>query len=110
MIDGVDALRHFGAFRFLIGPVFPVVAALLDPAGDEIRFLLCEPVAFALRRHEIVVIVGDDAVVEFAGLRITRHDSRVATEIFQSALRGIEAQVGSAIFFVGAVAGEAAVG
>ena len=85
--------------------------SLLDPFPQQRRVAFRQ--AWLLRfgrRHHFVGIVGEDALDQFAGVRLARRDGGVAAQIGQRTLAGVEAQLGLAILVVRAVADEAVVG
>ena len=103
-----DAGRH-GAGDRLVGPVKVVLRALGDPALKQ-RFLGgIEFLARVGRRHEVVLVVRDDAGDQFALAWLAGHDRRGAVEFGQGAVAGVEPQIGLALRGIGAVAGEAVV-
>jgi len=56
------------------GPVFLILCALGDPAVEEIPLRPGELLRRGRRWHDVARIVGDQALPEFAGLRVARND------------------------------------
>ena len=75
------------------GPVFFPLRALLDPAPDRVDFFRRQPVLAGIRRrHADALIVGRNAVKDFARGRIPRPDREAASEIDARAFFGVEAE------------------
>ena len=105
-VDGV--IRSGWDFRpgeFLVGPVFFVFRAFLDPLLERFLLFLGKTISRIERGHVVVFVVGEDAVDQFAVIGFTRDDGGGLA--VGGALEGVEAKVGFPLFLVEAVAEEA---
>ena len=111
LLGGVLGLRHCGAFGFLVGPVGFILRPLLDPFSDNLSLLRGEGITMLGGRHDHFRVLADDAHEGLAGLRVSRDDGLDAILVLgSSALKGVEAQIGTAFLSIRAVAEEAGVG
>ena len=88
-------------------PVLPPDGALGDPATQDIHLLLGQPGLVGLgRRHELILVGGDDAFDQGADVRLAGHEGFLG----DGRLADVQPQLGLAVRFVLAVAAEAVVG
>ena len=102
-----------GAHGRHVGPMLRISGALLDPGFDNGFIPVRERFAGIGRRHDVVLVVGDDAFVDFALLGLAGNDGRVAIGLGKRTFAGIEPETSFAavatlaVFFVGTVATDA---
>ena len=88
-----------------------VGSPLFNPATKESDLGLGETFFFGMwRRHRFIAGGFRDAVDQFAIIWFARNDCGEAIVVFEGTFPSVEAEVGLACLFVGAVAEEALVG
>jgi hypothetical protein len=108
-VDGVAAAgrRRFGDW-WDEGPVAFVGGAFGDPAAEEVGLGRGDRLVEVGGRHEVVLVGGEDPAEDLAVFGFLEVDARVAGfAAFDCGLAEVEAEVGLALLFVGAVAMEA---
>ena len=70
------------------GPVFLVFRSFLNPLVEQVLFILCERGVGLGRGHDLIGVIGADAVMKFALFYLARNDDLA----FQGILADIESQ------------------
>jgi len=110
-IDAFLGWRNGGFDWGFIGPVFLIFRALGDPAAEHFFLASGEWFVGFGWGHEIIFIAGEDAADDFTCFWVTWNDGDfTGFGGFESLLADIEAELGFAGIFVGAVAVEASIG
>ena len=105
VVDGVAV--HGGLLRNLEGPVASPDGAFGDPAAEDVDLRRGQPRLVRLgRRHELILVRGDDAFDERADLGLARDERFLG----QGGFAEVEAQLALAVRLILAVAAEAVVG
>ena len=116
LIDGVAGESRFvhgrrhGFHGRDIGPMRLVFRALLDPLANHLFVAGGQLPVRLLRRHQIVLVVRDDAPPGFARVRLPRDNWKNPVDLRDGGFAHVETQVGLALVLVEAVAAEAGVG
>ena len=79
----------------------------LDPTFDEILFLVGKRLFYLGWRHHIIVVVGDDAIPRFTGIKITGNKCTNPLIVGEGVFLEVESEAGFAMFFIRAVTEEA---
>ena len=114
--QSVDRVRVWilpdsGVFHRLECPVALVFGSLGDPAPHQRRLALAEAWFLRFRwRHALIGVAAEHAREQLAVIGLAGDDRRVAAEIGERTLAGIEPQLGLALFRIGAVAEKTAIG
>jgi hypothetical protein len=106
MINAVFAGGSGGFYGRNVGPVAFVNRALRDPLLQQILLLGSEDFVRIGRRHQVLGIVREDALDQFALARLAGHDCFA----FESGFAEVEAEFAFALAGIRPVAGETIVG
>ena len=115
MKEGIDLVsfslqpRNLRLLRGNERPVLLIDGALLDPLLDRLLLVLGQLSVGVGRRHDLIVVLGGDALPGFTVREISGNDGPVPSKVGQSAFRRIKPEVRLPLFLVEAVAGEAVV-
>ena len=101
-IDGIFLLdrRNWWKSGSDEGPVTFVAGSLLNPLPDQFLLFILEFLVSLRRRHDLIRVIGADAVMKFALLDLARNDGLV----FQGILTDVEAEFCLSSFLIGPVA------
>ena len=108
VIDPAPGVGQRFGNRRLEGPVLLVGRAQLDPKFERLLVLIAQRLLRLCGRHEIVAVVGGDAVPQLALVGLARDDRNLAA--FACPIRRVglvQSQVTFAILRIGTVTGEA---
>ena len=113
--EPVDVIDHERLiFRFgrghpihrFVGPVQIVLRPLSDPLLQQRLLPIVQLLAGVRRRHQVVLVFGENAGHEFALRRLARHHGGIIAKVSQCPLTSVEAQIGLSMLSVRPVAGE----
>ena len=100
--------RGHSLHRF-VRPVQVVLRSLGDPLLQQRLLPFVQLLAGVRRRHQVVLVVREDAGHKFAVRRFARHDGGVIAKIGQRPLACVETKIGLALLGVRPVTGETVV-
>ena len=100
-------LGELGPFDRLIGPVPGVGCAFRNPSFKQGDLFRLDRFFVLGRRHQLVLIIADDALDDLAIFRIARHDGKIPTKISKGTFLGIHAVVCISILRIGPMTGKA---
>ena len=92
--------RHGGSLWRCEGPMLLVFRALGDPALEQFLLFRCENLMRFRRRHDFILIVGENARDQIAFLRFSRNDGASLNGVSTN----VQAQILLAMLLIGPVA------
>ena len=84
-----------------------VDGSLLDPPLENVLFFFRQLLVKVWRRHDVILIVGNDSQPGLALLQALRKKCLIAAEIGKGTLRSIKTQIRFSLLFIEAVTGKA---
>jgi hypothetical protein len=102
-----NLLGDLRSFNWLIGPVPGVGGSLRNPSFEQGNFLRCDWFFVFGRRHQLVLIIADDALDDLAIFRIPRDNGKIPTKIGKGTFLGIHAVVCITVLRIGPMTGKA---
>ncbi len=97
-------LRNDRSNRRIVSPVAFILGSFFDPAFEKVLLIFRQYEVRFRRRHQLVIILGNDTPPCLAFLKISRGNRNYSTQVSSGTFERIETKIGFATVFVRPVA------